>query len=200
MFKGLASDRVSGIMSVIKLLSTKQNISSTLFYAFALLSTSFSFVVALFFALKLTRFGKKTEQFSLIVPVWLLFAIGSSYFNTTFTYASFTRAVLNLSMAAMLMFAMSEVREYIGRKFFVLMCASSAAATILGTTSLVSRYIFVISKGASLLFSDYQEIAIFAMLIYVFISSVYKNHTIESALSETPIEPAEKPAEEPPKE
>jgi len=186
----------SGVLSVIKLLSTKQYITSTLFYAFALLSTSFSFVVALFFALKLTRFEKKTEQFSLIVPVWLLFMIGSSYFNTAFTYVSFTRNVLNLSLAAMLLFTMAEVREYIGRKYFALLCASSASAIILGTTAIVSRYVFIIGKGATLLFSDCQEIAVFAMLVYVVLSSVYKNHTIEKE----PPKVEEKPTEEPPEQ
>ena len=175
---------VSGILSMIKLFMSKQYITSTLFYAFALLSTSFSFVVALFFALKLTRFEKKTEHFSLIVPVWLIFLIGSSYFNTSYTYSSFTRAILNLAMAAMLLFSMAEIREYIGRKYFVLLSASSAAATVLGTTVLLSRYVYIIASGAPFSFSDCQEIAVFAMLIYVFASTIYKNHTIEKEQSE----------------
>lgn len=186
---------VSGIMSMIKLFSSKQYITSTMYYVFALLSTSFSFVVALFFALKLTRFEKKTEQFSLIVPVWLLFSIGASYFNTAYTYTSFTRAVMNLAIAAMLLFTMAEIREYIGRKHFVLLSVSSAAATVLGTTALVSRFIFIIARSAEFSFSDCQETAIFAMLIYVYASSVFKNHTIEK---EPPKAEAETP-ETPPK-
>ncbi len=185
----------SGILSMIKLFSSKQYITSTLFYAFVLLSTSFSFVVALFFALKLTRFEKKTEQFSLIVPVWLLFSTGASYFNTAYTYTSFTRAVLNLAMAAMLLFTMAEIREYIGRKYFVLLSASSATAIILGTTALVSRYVYIIVSGEAFSFSDCQEIAIFAMLIYVYASSVFKNHTIEKEPPEAETEKTETPPE-----
>lgn len=183
---------VSGVLSAVKLLSSKLNSESVLFSIFAALSTSFSFVAALIFALKTTRFEKKLQQFSLVIPFWMLLAVGSSYFNTSFTFTSFIRAILNLSMAGMIMFLMSEMREYIKRKFFLLKCASAAISIVLGTTYIVSRAIIIIIQGVSPLLSDYQEIAVLGTLVYVAFANVFRTFDIEA--------PEAPPAEEPPAE
>lgn len=190
----------SGILSAVKLLSSKLTTESVLFSIFATLSTSFSFVAALIFLLKTTRYEKKMAQFSLIVPLWMLFSVGASYFNTAFTYTNFVRAVLNLSIAGMIMFLMAELREYIGIKFFVLKCASSAVAIVLGTTYLVARIVFMIMNGASPLFSDYQEIAVLGTLVYIAFADHFRTFEIEPPETEPEAPPAEEPPADAPNE
>ncbi len=174
----------SGVASAVLMLTNRPSAGSRIFIVLTWLCIFAAFASAAHFCFKALGKNDRAEYFSLSLPLWAIFAIASSYFNSDFTYTNFIRTLLSLVLAAVLLFFLAYVRELLGKKYSVLKALSSAAALILGISYITARLIYVLKNGGFLL-SDALEAALIGAMIFIAVSAIYEK---KPTTAETPAE------------
>lgn len=179
----LITSGIAGIISVVFgmvdfTVSGSENTTAWLYKAGVILTSLLSAASSVYFIFKFKGDADKAEKASLVIPLWLVMMIATSYFNITFTYTNFHRALLNISLAAMTLFFMSQTREVIGRKFAVLRAISSSASILIGTIYILSRVIYLFTSGAPVMFSDLLEISLIGIVFFIVMTDFFSANEI----------------------
>ena len=177
---------ISGVAGIISVVSgmvdftvlRSENTTVWLYKAGVILTSLLSAASSVYFIFKINGDADKAEKASLVIPLWLIMMIATSYFNITFTYTNFHRALLNISLAAMTLFFMSQTREVIERKFSVLRAISSSASILIGTIYILSRVIYLVSSGAPVMFSDLLEISLIGIVFFIVMTDFFSANEI----------------------
>ena len=170
---------VSGTWSTVKILTAlasssglPSQSSSALYKLFTVLCAIFGFLAAAHFIAKFLEKPASTPL-SLALPLWAVFSIASSYFNSVFTYIDFTRLLLDVALSAAALFALAYVRSMISKNHMILMKISSAAFIISGTAYMFARLVFALSTRSYSLISDALEFSIFGVIAFAAFSPIY---------------------------
>ena len=147
---------------------------SIYFTVCAILCTAFTLLSALYFLL---AFKSSASSFylSAAIPLWAVSSLAASYFNNDYTYTDFTRLILNLAYAAIIMFSLTEVRALINIKYERMRLIFGHLSLYIGTVAILPRAIFIIIGKSSFDFSTAAEIAVVGALIYIFYSLLPEN-------------------------
>lgn len=147
---------------------------STYFTVCAALCIVFTLLSGLYF-LSAFKSSAPSHYLSASLPLWAVSSLAVSYFNSDYTYTDFTRLVLNLAYAAIIVFSLTEVRALIDIKYERMRAIFGHVSLYLGIVTILPRVMLIIIGKSSFNFSTAAEAAMLGALIYIFYSLLPEN-------------------------
>jgi len=147
---------------------------STYFTVCAILCIAFTLLSALYY---LSSFNSSESSYylSAALPLWAVSSLAVSYFNSDYTYTDFSRLILNLAYAAIIVFSLTEVRALIDIKYERMRSIFGHLSLYLGSVAILPRVAFIMMGKSSFNFSTAAEVAMLGAWVYIFYSLLPEN-------------------------
>lgn len=163
---------LSFVLTVIYIISGNLSGFNSVYGAAVVLYAVFSALCAVYFILCIKKKERASDVLSPALTVLATLLLGISYFSPNYTYDLITRIILDISLCAAIVFALTDVRKCIGMKFFALRMSFGCVTVALGIAYVLSRMIMLIINKAQLSIYDAMEISLVGIVAYVISDNV----------------------------